>query len=278
MADDTDTSSSSKISQENAVIKAIGEADTLQKLGELYAKSYPRQVGTNSYTLRIQILEEPLTAQNLATIIVATTDLHARCWLIQQNRVADLMDYVQARDPRFLKEANLKVGIMTHNSPALIDFIMGPAGIAGVATLAFALKKGIDAVIQTPLRFRAMRLINDREVLNQQIAAQQAEARNKENEQEWKLALQKSQIELEKQQLELDRLRLELQKDRVKIALEIATTTVSQLQSDMDTGQREIIIHALVPPLLQLAATDGLMTILPRMPPNDENKETSENK
>src|SRR5712691_7131085 len=145
MADDTDTSSSNNISQENAEIKASGEAFTLHKLGELYANSYQLQDATKSSTLRIRIFEKPLTAQNLSAIIAAITDLHARCWLIQQKQFTDLMDYAQTRDPRFLKEANLQVGVMIHNSPALIDFLISSAGgITGAVALAYALRTAID--------------------------------------------------------------------------------------------------------------------------------------
>jgi|GEM_PF-3062234 len=230
----------------------------------------------NQSILRIAILEEPLTAQNLSTILAAITDLHARCWFIQQKRLTDLMDYAQTRDPRFLKEASLQIGILSHNSPAIIDFIVNAGSIAGGgATLVFALKKGIDAVVQTPLRFEEAKLKNEREKLNQQIATQKAEAEKKSIEQEQQLTAQKAQLELEKQQLEIDRQRLELQRDRIKIILEVATTLVSQLQSDTDAGQREMIIHSLVPPFLQIAATDSLITAIIPEPTSEANKETS---
>src|SRR5690348_16916734 len=45
--------------------------------------------------LRIRIIEDPLTAHNLNMIIAAVTDLHTRCWLIEQYRLADLMNYAQ---------------------------------------------------------------------------------------------------------------------------------------------------------------------------------------
>src|SRR5258708_30430145 len=90
----------------------------------------------NILILRIHILEEPLTAQTLSTTISAITDLHARCFFIQQNRLADLMDYAQSRDPRYLKEVNLRIGILSHNSPAIIDFLISSVGgVAGAATL-----------------------------------------------------------------------------------------------------------------------------------------------
>jgi len=233
----------------------------------------------NQVTLRIGILEDPLTAQNLSAIITAITDLHARCWFIQQKRLSDLMDYAQTRDPRFVKEANLRVGAMSHNSPVVIDLLVNAGTITGgVATLVLAMTKAIDAVAQTPLRFRAAKLKNEREVLDQKIAAEKAETEKRTLDQERQIAAQKAQIELEKQQLELDRQRFELQKDRVNVVIEIATTTFNQLQVDIDAGQREMIIHSLVPPLLQLASADAIVTTLPATLPNEENKESSENK
>jgi hypothetical protein len=229
--------------------------------------------------LRVQILEEPLTAQNLSAIITAITDLHARCWFIQQKRLSDLMDYAQTRDPRFVKEANLRVGAMSHNSPAIIDLLVNAGTITGgVATLVLAMTKAIDAVAQTSLRFRAAELKNEREVLDQKIAAEKADAEKRTLDQERQIAAQKAQIELEKQQLELDRQRFELQKDRVNVVIEIATTTFNQLQVDIDIGQREMIIHSLVPPLLQLASAEAKVTTLPATLPNEANKESAENK
>src|SRR5207248_2811889 len=74
--------------------------------------------------LHIRVLEEPLTAQNLSIAIAAITDLYTRCLLFLEERFTDLMDYAQTRDPRFVKEANLQVGAMTHNSPAIIDLLL----------------------------------------------------------------------------------------------------------------------------------------------------------
>jgi hypothetical protein len=232
----------------------------------------------NHSTLRIVILEEPLTAQTLSTIIAAITDLHTRCWFIQQNRLSDLMDYAQTRDPRYLKEANLQIGILAHNSPAIIDVIVNAGSVVGGATLVLALKKGIDAIVQAPLRFEEARLKNEREKLNQQIAAVKAEAEKRTTDQEQQFAAQKAQIDLERQQLELDRQKLQFQQERVKITLEIAKTVVSELQSISDDGQREMIIHSLVPPFLQIAATDAV--ILTEVPPpqSEKQKESPEEK
>src|SRR5258708_20350024 len=149
------------------------------------------------------------------------------------------MDYGQTRDSRYLKEANLQVGMISRNSPAIIDLLLNAGTIAGGATtLAFVIKKGIDAIIQTPLRFEEVRLRNEREKLNQQIATQKAEAEKRTIDQERQLAAQKAQLELEKQQLELHRQNLQLKQNRAKITIEKATMEVSQLNHDPNNGHQ----------------------------------------
>jgi len=254
--------------------------------------------------LRIRIIEDPLTAHNLNMIIAAVTDLHTRCWLIEQYRLADLMNYAQTHDIRFMQEANLRIVGLSYASPALIDFLVGSASIAGTATLALALKTAIDAVVQAPLRFRATQLQNQKEALEQkvreqeaqqaqQIAAQKAETENKAALQEQQLAQQKAQadlerqtilldltkqqIEIERQQLQVDKQRLELEKDRVKIVLEIAKTMVGQLQPNTDVGIGEMLMVSLVPSLLQLATSDGLELAWLAPQKDNEKEKPSEN-
>ena len=264
----------------------------------------------NSVVFRIQILEEPLTSHSLSTIIAVITDLYTRCWLIQQKRFADLMDYTQSRDPRFVREANLQVGAMSHNSPAIVDLLLNAGAIAGGATtLVFTLTKAIDAVAQTPLRSEAMKLKNQREMQEQAIRARQAllddkiaseeneihkiqfeiaakqqeqllEAQRKQLDLEQQRMLleiekQKLEVEAEKQRTALDRERLEFERNRVIIVQEIAVKMVGQLLSNEDredAGRTEMLVHSLIPSLLQLAATDAVVTALPIEEPNKENK------
>src|SRR5258708_29388221 len=140
-----------------------------------------------------------------------------------------------------------------------------------VDPLVLALKKGIDAIVQTPLRFEETKLKNEREKLNQKIAAEKAEAEKRTRDKKQEIAAQKAQIELEEQQLKLDRQKLQFQQDRVKITLEIATMEVSELQSVSDAGQREMIIHSLVPSFLQIAAIETVMVTQLIEPKDEEN-------
>jgi len=91
------------------------------------------------------------------------------------------------------------------------------------------------------------------------------------------LDLTKQQLEVEKQQLDLERQRLALEKDRVQIILEIAKTMVGQLQPDADMGTREMLMHSLVPSLLQLATSDGLELAEPVPQKNEETEKPAEN-
>src|SRR2546428_13926856 len=90
--------------------------------------------------LHIRIVEEPLTAQNFTTIITAITKLYTKVWLIQQGRFSDLINYAQTRDIRFTKEANLTIGKLAHDSPALVELLLNPPTLAATATVALALK------------------------------------------------------------------------------------------------------------------------------------------
>ncbi len=183
--------------------------------------------------LRLQILQEPLTAHNLSAIIAAITDLYTRCWLIQQKRFSDLMDYSQTREPRFVREANLQVGIMSHNSPTIVDLLLNAGGIVGgAATLAFTLTKAIDVIAQTPLRYEATKLKNLREIqaqqiyekqaeLNRQIETRKAETEDKGNQQAQQIEAQRKQLDLDRQQVLLDiekqKIEVEAEKERIKI-------------------------------------------------------------
>jgi hypothetical protein len=45
-----------------------------------------------------------------------------------------------------------------------------------------------------------------------------------------------------------------------------------------DAGRTEMLVHSLIPSLLQLSATDGVVTVVPTEPPSEEKKESSEDK
>src|SRR6266536_299735 len=123
-------------------------------LGSLsFAVSIEEDTSSN---ILIKITEDPLTAQNLTTIISTLTELYTKCWLIVQGRFPDLINYSQTHDIRFTKEANLTIGMLAHESPTLVELILNPPTLAAAAgaivTLAGALKIAIDNIGQTSLR------------------------------------------------------------------------------------------------------------------------------
>jgi hypothetical protein len=107
-----------------------------------------REDGTTA--LQVSIDQTPLIAQDFTTILSALTRLHAKGWLLQQGRAADVSRYEQTKDSRFVEEASLTIISLSHQSPALITLLTDPALITGVVTstvtLAVALQKVIDLV------------------------------------------------------------------------------------------------------------------------------------
>lgn len=268
-----------------AFISAESEKDILRGLnlrssGEMTVLIDTRVQGVG---LRIYITEEPLTAHNLITIITAITELHTKCWLIQQNRFSELIEYAQSHTSRFVEEANLGIATLRYNSPVLIDFLVGSGSIAGTATLALALKTAIDAIVQTPLRFQASKLENQKKALeikirdqeaqqSQQIAVQKSELERQKTQ----LELAQQRLELAQQQLEVDRQQLEVEKNRVEIAFEIANRMVDILHPGVDTATKGMLVQPLLHNLLQLGNAKGLERALPAPQEGEERDTLSE--
>jgi hypothetical protein len=241
-------------------------------------------------TFSVRLMEEPLRASSLALSVIALTDLYTRCWLIQKERYADLVEYARTQRFDLVTEANLVLRRITHNSPALLDFLVSSASIAGTATLALALKTAIDAVVQAPLRFRATQLQNQREELEQRLreqeaaqalhlAEQKALSERHEAQQAADLALQKAQLEIERQQMILDLLKqqvaleqelLQIERDRRKediqreqALLEKTQTIVTQLQPRLDGSLQNIVTRSLAPALSQLSNHPDVHVVSP---------------
>ncbi len=230
-----------------------------------------KDVVLESALIQIRINEEPLTAQNLSTIIASLTDLHTKCRLIYQRRFAELIEYTQTHDTRFPKEANLIITQLTHNSPAEIKID------AGIKDIAEALKIGIDAFIQSPLRYKAAKLENEAKALETTLKEQEAQSAHEDKEQARTIEAQRTEIEIQtarlriaQQQLELEQQRLTLQKaileaeyQRINLAFETASKIVERLASNADEANKGMLVQALLPQLLQLGSSNGLELILP---------------
>jgi transcriptional regulator with XRE-family HTH domain len=213
-------------------------------------------------TIRIRINEEPLTAYNINIIISAFIELHTKFWLIQQQRFTDVIGYTQSHNPRFVKEANLLIGKMAHNSPGWLEF-MTTHGSAITEAL-----KTVTSIMKTPFQLQAAELENEAKELeirlkeqvakseladkkqNRQIEAQKAALENQKTQ----LELEDKRLELKRKQLELQEKQLDLEKKRVEIALEIAHKAVDVFPLEADVVTKAMLAETLLPNILQLGA------------------------
>jgi len=234
--------------------------------------------------IHLRVIEEPLTAFNFTNILSAFTELHTKSWMISNKRFGDLIEYTQTRNPEFVKETGLIIEKIKHNSPPDIKFNLelSPKNVME------ALKVGIDAIVQTPLRIEETKLENQAKTLEmkiKEIAAQsnhtsteqtlQIEAQKAElGKQRVLLEIEKEQIEVEKQRLELQEKRLEIERKRIDYALEAASKMVIVLRPDADAETRDMLIRSLLPNLLQLGNATGVEVSLPApQSKQDENKD-----
>jgi hypothetical protein len=130
-------------------------------------------VEPKTLAIRIRITEDPLTAQNLTTIVSALNELHTKLWLIEQGRIDDLSKYSHTGGSLVYREAPLEIVRLTHKSPTLLDIVSTVLTSGGVAAMVLL----IDAVVQVKLRYRDKKLEIDRkfEVYNIDIIRQKLE-------------------------------------------------------------------------------------------------------
>ncbi len=205
--------------------------------------------------LRMRILEKPLTAQNLTTIISALTELSTKYWLIAKGRFADLIEYTQTHNSRFAEEANVVVAKVTYNSPFNMDWKVD----LSAPSVAEALVTTIDGITQAPQRLKQKELEN--QAKTQEI--QQAEQQAAHEQQMALLEREQRRLEIEKQRLEILEKQLEVQKKGIEYALEIAGKVVDLLHPSADPATRAMEIQALLPNLVQLQNGKGLELALP---------------
>jgi hypothetical protein len=258
-------------------IKKIMSKDPARphSLRTTYRPSPLLHTSNGSSALRIRIVEEPLTAQNFSIIISALTELHTKCLLIAKGRFPDLIEYSQTRNIRFPEQARLIISKITQNSPVDIKFnVNADASAQGIVE---ALKLGIDAVSQAPLRHKEIQLANQAKELElkiQELVAQSElddKAQTRQiNAQRAELENQKTQLELERQRLEIDRQNVALQKERLEyqiaardFAFDTAGMMIEKLYPEADKSTKAILIRTLIPDLLQLGNGKGLELALP---------------
>jgi transcriptional regulator with XRE-family HTH domain len=212
--------------------------------------------------VRIRILEEPTTAQNLLTIISALTELSTKYWLLAKGRFADLIEYTQTHNGQFAEEANIVITRITHNSPVNMDWKFDISAV-GVAE---AFVTTIDGVTQLPQRLEKAKLENQAKALEIKEAEQKAGQEN----QMALLEQEKQRLELEQRRLEVLEKQLEVQKKGIEYALELAGKIVDTLRPDVDAAARAMVIQTLLPNIIQLQNGKGLELALPPPPPSAE--------
>jgi uncharacterized protein YjbI with pentapeptide repeats len=247
------------------------------------------QIPESASAFRIRIIEEPLTAQNLTTIISVLTELYTKCWLIAKGRLGNLIEYTQTHNVQFVEEANLVITKLTHNSPAEMELAPGksadtksklnsPVNVdvkveATPEAVMKALGIAIDGVVQAPLRFKEKQL----EIQAKAQKIKQAEQKAAQESQMALLEKEKQEFENEKLRLELVEKRLEVQKKGIDYALEVASKMVDVLYPNADAGTKAMITRTLLPGILQLDNVKGLELVLPVLQSSGEETETIEN-
>lgn len=247
-------------------VKSIDDMHTL-RLSTTNFISQP-QLHVEVPTVRIRIDEEPLTVQNLNTAISALTELSTKYWLIARGRYADLIEYTQTRNNRFVEEANVVVTRVSYNSPFNMDWRFSATDVAE------ALVTTTDGFLQRRERLEKAQLEN--RATTQQI--KEAEQKAEQDKQRTALELEKQQVEIEKQKVEVEKQRLEIlsmqldvQKKNFNIALELAGMAVDTLQPGLDPSTRAMVIQANLSSLIQLDSVKGLSVIpLPRTQSSEE--------
>jgi hypothetical protein len=208
--------------------------------------------------LHIRILEEPLTAQNLATIVSTLTELSTKYWLIAKGRFSDLIEYTQTHNGRFAEEANVVISRVSYNSPFNMDWKVD----LSTPSVAEALVTTIDGITQRKERLEQAKLAN----LAKAQEVKEAEQKSERENQMALLEQEKQRLELEQRRLEVLEKQLEVQKKGIEYALEIAGKVVDTLHPGADPATRAMEIQSLLPNLVQLQNVKGLELALP-IPP-----------
>jgi hypothetical protein len=226
----------SKTTKQSASVFSGEASDARSRLA--YYSDLQKKALDNSIILGIRILEDPLTAQNVTTLLSAFAEFYVKCWLIAKRRFADLIEYTQTHNVQISNEVGLIISKISYNSPFNIDWKVD----ASVQGLAEAVATTIDSVTQVRQRLEKAELENRQKEQEIKLTTQKAD-------QEFQIAQlenEKAALEIEKQRLELLEKRLDVQKKGIEYAFEIAGKTVDTLHPDADSETRAMIIQTLL--------------------------------
>ena len=215
--------------------------------------------------LYIRITENPLTAENVNTFLSAIVGLHTKCWLLSQGRLADLIEYGQTRDLRFVQEADLAISKLSHNSPLEAKIDVGEG-------LVKAITDAIERMLTIGFTRRQRDLENqarDFENASNRRQAEDAHAATELERKEKELALEIKSLEIERERLRLSIERQQGLLESVKIAIETADTLATQLYPDLSDGEKSMVARSIASNLSQLSEVKGL-ELIPPLPSNDD--------
>src|SRR5260370_2576151 len=102
--------------------------------------------------MQLVVTEDHLTFQSFASIIAALSSLYTKCWLVQQNRLADLDKYAQTADEHFDRDAHLVIEELTYNFLGEIQIDIN------MSTSPLGIVEGVKMACDGLARFRRERL------------------------------------------------------------------------------------------------------------------------
>jgi hypothetical protein len=203
---------------------------------------------TGGSTIRLLISEDPLALSTLASALSALTELSTKYWLIAQARFADLIEYTQTHNERFLQEAGITLGALSHNSPMNFDVRFGATDVAE------AIAKTIDGIAQAKQRYTQKEL----EIKAQVQALEQNEREAEEKQLLAQLERERQQLDIEQKRLEIIEKQLEIQKQTIEFALDLAGKILDGFQPGLDPAARAMAIQVSMSNILQLNNIPGL--------------------
>ncbi len=240
----------------------LSDIDTFQKVisETLRNPTFARNtsIKNSETTIPLRIVEEPLTAQNVALILTTLTELATELWLIGKRRFADLAEYTQTHDVRFTNEAGITIAWIYYNSPLEIGLQLAQI----MPGLADAIMTIINGIAQIMLKREKLKLEN--QAASQQIeeARQNAEDKHKMEE------LNRKMIEIEVQQRQWEMY------TKIGIVSELETGITILLPSE-GVEIKSMSKQLILPTVLQLSNTKGLELALPT--PKTEEDSPKEN-
>ncbi|MDQ2946549.1 MAG: pentapeptide repeat-containing protein [Acidobacteriota bacterium] len=209
----------------------------------------------------IRIRGEPLTPPTLLAVFTVVSEIATKCWLIAQERFADLIQYAQTHDVRFVEETKLQFTRITYNSPFDASFKID----LSASNVAEGIVTAIDGVTQAKQRLRKAELENAAKAQEIEVTKNKALQEDRAG----LLELEQKELAVERERLDLLEKQLDLQKKAIEYALEVAARTVAVLRPDADEQVKTMLLQALLPTLLQANNVRGMELVLPPDPKDE---------